>query len=112
MHPPDSVMLTGTFIPLLAILLGGLLIPIPVAGLTLRFALKPALETFARVRELQGESEENRLIERRLALLEQHLQSLVLLRIIEEQRPQQLPEAGLELMKMRGSAVATDGHRS
>jgi hypothetical protein len=62
-------------IPLVAILLGSLVVLIPVAGLTARFALKPLMEALAKYRSLQGEGQQVELLERRLALLEEQVHS-------------------------------------
>jgi hypothetical protein len=74
--PPDTVMLVGTLIPILAILVGGLAILIPIAGLTLRFALKPALESVAKLRTDQAQTQEVRLLEQRLSLVEEQVHQL------------------------------------
>ena len=61
----------------LVAVIGGLsLVLIPVAGLTLRFALKPVVETiggFMAAREAKASLE---LVERRLDLMEQHMELL------------------------------------
>ncbi len=82
--PSDTVMLVGTLIPILAIVFAGLLLLIPVAGITLRFALKPSLEAFARMRELQGQGQELRILEQRLALLEEKVNSAAFTRVLDE----------------------------
>ena len=74
--PSENVMLLGTLIPIAAILIGGLLLLIPVAGLTLRFALKPAMEAYAQMREAQGQDRTVQLLEQRVALLEEQLHAL------------------------------------
>lgn len=74
--PSDTVMLIGAFIPIVAILVGGLAILIPIAGLTLRFALKPALESLARLRDDQTQTQEVRLLEQRLSLVEEQVHQL------------------------------------
>jgi hypothetical protein len=51
--------------------MGTLIILIPVAGLTARFALKPIVEAVARMRQTQGASEHLLLLEQRVALMEQ-----------------------------------------
>ena len=61
---------------LVAVIMGCLGFLIPIAGLTARFALKPAVEAIARMRESGTTNETIRLLERRLALLEQEQQSL------------------------------------
>ncbi len=65
MVPVDWVALAG-------VIMGTLIILIPVAGLTARFALKPIVEAVARMRQTQGAAEHLALVEQRLALLEQH----------------------------------------
>lgn len=61
---------------ILAMLLTALLVFIPVAGLTLRFALKPMVDSIARLMEVRARSEEGALLERRIALLEQEVRAL------------------------------------
>ncbi|HEX5520806.1 MAG TPA: hypothetical protein VFX29_03885 [Longimicrobiaceae bacterium] len=74
--PSDSVMMIGTFIPIVAILMGGLILLVPIAGLTLRFALKPALESLGHLRDLRTHTEALRLAEQRIALLEEQMHAL------------------------------------
>jgi hypothetical protein len=74
--PSDSVMMIGTFIPIVAILMGGLILLVPIAGLTLRFALKPALESLGHLRDLRTHTEALRLAEQRIALLEEQVHML------------------------------------
>ncbi|MGI9190050.1 MAG: hypothetical protein ACR2F9_07880 [Longimicrobiaceae bacterium] len=62
-------------IPIVAILIGGLVVLVPIAGLTARFALKPLMEALAQYRSLQGEGQRVELLERRLALLEEQVHS-------------------------------------
>ena len=59
-----------------AVVMGMLVVLIPVAGLTLRFAMKPVTESLARLREGTMEREKVQLLERRMALLEQELHGL------------------------------------
>ncbi len=64
-------------IALMIPILGILMLMIPVAGFTARFALKPIVEAIARFREMQGGSSgEIRVLEQRVALLEQQLQGV------------------------------------
>jgi sensor histidine kinase YesM len=65
-------------IPLVLGTLGILVVLIPVAGLTARFALKPIVEAVARMKEAQSGStaREVNLLEQRVALLEQQYQAL------------------------------------
>lgn len=58
-----------------ATLFAGLTILVPVMTLTLRFALRPALETWARVRQGQA-PEQQRLLEQRMAVLEGEVQQI------------------------------------
>lgn len=60
----------------IAVVMGLMVVLIPVAGVTARFALKPIAEAVARMREAQGTSRELQLIEQRLALMEQQLSGL------------------------------------
>ena len=60
----------------IAVVMGILVVLIPVAGLTLRFAMKPITESLARLREGTLEREKAQLLERRVALLEQELHGL------------------------------------
>lgn len=58
------------------ILLGSLallIVLIPVAGLTLRFALKPVMESLAKLLEARAGGQNVDLLEKRVALLEQEL---------------------------------------
>ncbi len=64
MVPVDWVALAG-------VIMGTLIILIPVAGLTARFALKPIVEAVARMRQTQGAADHMALLEQRVALLEQ-----------------------------------------
>ncbi|MBA4158349.1 MAG: hypothetical protein H0X65_12835 [Gemmatimonadetes bacterium] len=61
---------------IVGIVMGSMMILIPVAGLTLRFAIKPIVEAVARGREIQGGKQTVELLERRMALMEQQLQQL------------------------------------
>lgn len=60
----------------LAILFGGLILFVPVAGITARFALKPLIDSVIRIAEMRRSTEEVRLLERRVALLEQELNGM------------------------------------
>jgi len=61
---------------LVAIMMGSLMFLIPIAGLTARYALKPIVESMARLRDSSSRDEAVALIERRLALIEQEVQSV------------------------------------
>ena len=60
----------------LAIIFGGLIVFIPVAGLTARFALKPLIDSLIRIAEMRRSTEEVRILERRVTLLEQELNGM------------------------------------
>lgn len=60
----------------IAIVLGMLVVLIPVAGLTARFAFKPVVEAIARMREGQNGQQELSLLQQRVALLEQQVQNV------------------------------------
>ena len=66
----------GALTGLIAVTLGILVVLVPVIGLTARFALKPIVDAFARVKELNGEQQKVALMEQRLALLEEHFHSI------------------------------------
>lgn len=65
-------------IPLVLGTLGILTVLIPIAGLTARFALKPIVEAFARMKEMQNSAagRELSVLEQRVSLLEQQHQNL------------------------------------
>ncbi|HEU4556470.1 MAG TPA: hypothetical protein VFS20_01430, partial [Longimicrobium sp.] len=68
--------ITPELIGLTAVIFGGLAFLIPVAGVTARIALKPIVEAMARYRELKGNDESTVLLERRMALMEEHINSI------------------------------------
>ena len=59
---------------IVAIVMGILVVLIPVAGVTARFALKPTVEAFGQFFESRGRDESMQLLERRCALLEQQVE--------------------------------------
>lgn len=61
---------------LVAVIMGISIVLIPVAGLTARFALKPAVEALGRFIEGKGKDEAVHIVERRMALLEQQMEVL------------------------------------
>ena len=65
-----------TIVAALAIFLGMMVVLIPIAGLTARFALRPLMEALRSYRELQGENQAQQLIERRMALMEEQVHSM------------------------------------
>lgn len=61
---------------IVAIVMGISIILIPVAGLTLRFAIKPAVEAIARSFEHRGLEDTVAVLERRLEVLERQVESM------------------------------------
>lgn len=61
---------------LLAIFMGTMMIIIPIAGLTARFALKPLVESFGKYLQGAEAGESLRVAESRIALLEQSVDAL------------------------------------
>lgn len=61
---------------LLAVFMGISIVLIPVIGITARFALKPTVEALARLFEHRGLEDTVAIMDRRMSLLEQHLESL------------------------------------
>lgn len=55
-------------------LLIGITVLIPVTGITLRFALKPIVDSIARLMEIREGRERSEVVEQRIALMEQELQ--------------------------------------
>jgi len=66
----------GELLGLTAIVLGGLAVLVPVAGITARIALKPIVEAMARYREMKGTDDTVGLLERRIGLMEQQLDGM------------------------------------
>ncbi len=63
-------------VSLVAVMMGISVVLIPVIGLTARFALKPTVEALGRFFESKGSEEIVRILERRVALLEQQVEHL------------------------------------
>ncbi len=61
---------------LLAVFMGISIVLIPVLGITARFALKPAVETLSRFFDKKGSDEAISILERRVALIEQQVESI------------------------------------
>lgn len=58
----------------------GLVVLVPVVGLTARFALRPVVDAIVRMKEAGNSRESLAMLERRMALLEQEMQSVEPLR--------------------------------
>lgn len=63
-------------VALVSAVLGISIVLVPVIGLTARFALKPVVEALARVFESRSVDETVRILERRVELQEQQIESL------------------------------------
>ena len=61
---------------LVATIMGISIVLVPVIGLTARFALKPAVDAMARLFEHKGLDDTVAVLERRLALMEQQMESM------------------------------------
>ena len=61
---------------IVAIIMGISIVLVPVIGLTARFALKPLVESLGHFFQSRNVEESVRILERRMALLEQHLESM------------------------------------
>ncbi|HUF67312.1 MAG TPA: hypothetical protein VMM79_01580 [Longimicrobiales bacterium] len=68
--------MTPDYTAIIAIIMGSLMFLIPIAGFTARFAMKPIVESIAKLRDSSAKTEAIQLVERRLALLEQEVQSV------------------------------------
>jgi hypothetical protein len=64
------------FTALLAVFMGVSVVLVPVIGLTARFALKPTVEAVSRFFDKKGSEETISILERRMALLEQQVESI------------------------------------
>lgn len=58
------------WVGLAGVIMGTLIVLIPVAGITLRFALKPITEAVIAFKASEGKDEQMRLLEKRIAYLE------------------------------------------
>jgi hypothetical protein len=67
---------TPELIGLTTVVLGGLAFLIAVAGVTARIALRPIVEAMARYRELKGGDQNQLLLERRMTLMEEHMNAI------------------------------------
>lgn len=63
-------------VQLVAVFMGISVVLIPVIGITARFALKPTVEALSRLFEKRGMDESVSILERRMALMEQHVESI------------------------------------
>lgn len=61
---------------LVSVIMGISVVLVPVIGLTARFALKPTVEALSRFFEHKGLDETVHILERRLALMEQQIESM------------------------------------
>ncbi len=61
---------------LVAVIMGVSIVLVPVIGLTARFALKPTVEALGRFFDHKGLDESVHIMERRMALMEQQIESM------------------------------------
>jgi hypothetical protein len=61
---------------LLAVFMGVSVVLVPIIGLTARFALKPTVEALSNFFEKKGSDEAISILERRMALIEQQVESI------------------------------------
>ena len=61
---------------LLAVFMGISIVLIPVLGITARFALKPTVEALSRFFDKKGDEETISILERRIGLMEQQIESM------------------------------------
>ena len=61
---------------LLAVFMGTSIVLIPILGITARFALKPTVEALSKFFDKKGSDEAVSILERRMALIEQQLESI------------------------------------
>ncbi len=73
---PMPTVLPVDLTAIVAIVMGMLTVLIPIAGLTARFALKPVVESLARLFDSRTVEDTVEITERRVALLEQQIESL------------------------------------
>lgn len=95
MNPETIYAMTG----ILAVLLGGITLMIPIVGLTLRFALKPVMEAWAKTRSLPATDRDTETLSRKVDLLETELQQVQnsLRDVLEAQDFQRRLESGQKL---------------
>jgi len=84
---------------IIAIFMGSLMVLIPIAGFTARFAMRPIVESLARLRESGAKTEALDMLERRMALLEQEVQNVAgirddVARLVEELEFQRRLDSG------------------
>src|SRR3990170_3366680 len=73
---PTMQVLPVDLTALLAVFMGISVVLIPIIGITARFALKPTVEALAKLFEHKGVEESVGVLERRMSLLEQQIESL------------------------------------
>ena len=93
-------------VALVSSILGISIVLIPVMGVTARFALKPTVEALGRMFEHRGLEETVQILERRLALMEQQMESMEtsVRRIADAQDFERALESGRS-----GAKEGTDG---
>jgi hypothetical protein len=105
---------------IVAIVMGISVILVPVIGLTARFALKPLVESLGHFFQSRNVEESVRILERRMGLLEQHLETMetTLLRLSEAAEfhrdlrsggPGQLPPGGPQHLPGAAAPLSSSG---
>lgn len=74
--PPEDTLEEDIILGGLSILFGGLVILVPVLGITLRLAIKPFFDTWAQIQRGRTDTQRNALLERQVELLETELQQV------------------------------------
>lgn len=64
------------FVAVLAVLLAGIAVLVPVIGFTLRFALRPVIDSWARLHAPQPPTDQSELLRRQMDLLEAEVQQI------------------------------------
>jgi hypothetical protein len=93
----------------LSILFAGMVVLVPVLGLTLRLAIKPFFDTWAEIQRARNVSQENALLERQVEVLESELQQVqqVLGTLVEAQEFQRkLADHASDAGRVSGREVA------
>lgn len=61
---------------IIAVFMGISIVLVPIIGITIRFALKPAVEALSQLMESRGREESIQILERRIGLLESQMEAL------------------------------------
>jgi hypothetical protein len=75
-NPAEDILDEEVILGGLSILFAGMVVLVPVLGITLRLAIKPFFDTWAEIQRGRSDSERNALLERQIDLLETELQQV------------------------------------